>query len=108
MGQEDRDRLNIYLLELFWDGGCEELGRGCVVGVLTVLCFLSLCLPINLLNLFTCLSFTLVYLDSLTLLMKLVHFCIVVDVTKDANLYLHLSSLSILSWRMLFIALTPS
>ena len=69
---------------------------------------LSLSLPINLLNLFTCLSVTLVYLDSLNLLMKSVHFSIVVDVTKNANLDVHLSSLSVLSQRMAVIALTLS
>ena len=51
--------------------------------------------PINLLNLFTCLSVALVYLGSLTLLIKLVHLSTVGDVTKDANLGLHLSGLSI-------------
>ena len=79
-----------------------ELARGCAVR------YLSLSLPINLLNLLTCLSLTLVNLDSLTLLMKLVHFSIVVDVTKDANLDLHLSGLTVLSQRMLLIASTLS
>ena len=55
-----------------------------------------------------CLSLTLICLDSLTLLMKLVHFFIVEDVTKDINLNLHLSSLHELSHRMLLIALTLS
>ena len=67
---------------------------------------MSLSLPINVLNLFNCLSLTLKNLDSLTLLMKLVHFSIVVDVTKDASFDLHLSSLTVLSQRMPFIALT--
>ena len=89
------DRLIMHLLELLLADGCKELVRGCVVGVLTAIWSLSLFLPINLLNLFTCLSLTLVYLDSLTLLMKLVHFSIVIDITKEANLDLHLFSLSI-------------
>ena len=103
------DRLNTHLLEsLFWAGSCKELAWGCVVGVLTAPWEKSLCLcfPINLLNVFTCLPLTLLYLESLTLLMKFVHLSIVVDVTKDANLDLHISSLSVLSSRMLLIALT--
>ena len=87
-----------------------ELGRGCVVGVLTALWerSLSLCSPISLFNLSICLSLTLICLDSFTLLMKLVHLSIVEGVTKDANFDLHLSSLSELSWWMLLIALTLS
>ena len=96
------DRFITHLLELFWAGSCVKLARDCVLRSL----YLSL--PINLLNLFTCLSLTLANLDYLTLLMKLVHFIIVVVVTKDANLDLHLSSLSVLSQRMLLIALTLS
>ena len=94
------DELITHLLELIWAGSCVELARGSVVRSL------SLSLPINLLNLFICLSLTLENLDSLTLLMKSVHFSIVVDVTKDTNPDLHLSSLTILSWRMLLIGLT--
>ena len=87
-----------------------ELGRGCVVGVLTALWerSLSLSFPISLLKLFICLSLTLIYLDSLTLLMKLVHFSIFEGVTKDTNLDLHLSGLSELFQKMLLIALTLS
>ena len=104
------DRLITYLLELFWDGSCVELARGCVVGVLTALSegSLSLSLIINLLNLFTCLSLTLVNLDSLTLLIAFVHFSIVLDVTKDTDFDLHLSGLSVLSHRKLLNALTIS
>ena len=40
--------------------------------------------------------------------MKFVHFSIVVDATKDDNIDLHLSSLTVLSQRMLLIALTLS
>ena len=54
-------------------------------------------LPINLLNLFTCLSLILTNLNSLTLFMKYVHFCIVVVVTNDNSPDLHLSSLVALS-----------
>ena len=90
-----------YLLDLLWAGGCVELARGHVVSSL------SLSLPINLLNLLTCLSLTLIDLGSLTLLI-LVHFSIVVDVTNDVNLDLHLSSLTVLSQRMLLIPLTLS
>ena len=67
---------------------------------------LSLFLPINLLNLLTYLSLPLVNLDSPTLLMKLVQVSIVVDVTNDDNLDLHLSSLTVLFKRMLLILLT--
>ena len=63
--------------------------------------------PINLLNLFTCLSLSLINLNSLTLFMKSVHFSIVV-VTNGDNLDLHLSSLIALSCRMPFIPLTLS
>ena len=90
--REVLDRLITHLLEsLFWDGSCKELAKGCMVGVLTALWerSLSISFPLSLLNLFTCLSLTLIYLS------------IVVDVTKDANLDLHLSSLSVLFWRML-------
>ena len=48
--------------------------------------------PINLLNLFTCLSLILINLNFLTLFINSVHFSIVVVVTNDDNLDLHLSS----------------
>ena len=57
--------------------------------------------PINLLNLFTCLSLILIKLNSLTLFMKSVNFSIVV-VTNDDNLDLHLSSLHCLGECYLF------
>ena len=96
------------LESLFWTGSQVDLGF--VVGVLTALWERSLYLsiPFNLLNLFICLYLTLMNLDCLTLLMKLMHFSIFKGVTKDANLDLHLSSLSELSMRMLLIVLTLS
>ena len=54
-------------------------------------------LLINLLNLFTCLSLTLINLDSLILFMNAVHLSIVVVVTIDNSLDLHLSNLTQLS-----------
>ena len=48
------DKLISHLLVLLWAGSCVELARGCAVR------FLSLSLPINLLNLLTRLSLTLV------------------------------------------------
>ena len=104
------DRLITHLLEsLFWAGGWMELDRGCTLGaVFPVLWerFLSFSFHISLLNLFNCLSLALMCLNSLTLLMNLVHFSIIEGVTKNANLDLQLSSLNELSHRMLFIALT--
>ena len=96
------DKLITHLLELLWDGSCVKLARDCAV------MSLSLSLPIDLLNLLICLSLTLVNQDSLALLMKLVYFSIVFDVTNDNNLDLHLTSLTVLLWRMVLIPLTIS
>ena len=70
------DRLITHLSEsLFWADSWIELGKGYGVGVLTALWgrSLSLSFPISLLILYNCLSLTLIYLDSLISLMKLVH-----------------------------------
>ena len=111
LGQWVLARLITHLLEsLFWTGGWMELDRGCAVGaVFTTLWKRSLSLSFPILLKFIYLSsLTLMYLDSLTLLMKLVHFPIVEGITKDANLDLNLSSLSELSQRMLLISITLS
>ena len=66
-----------WLESLFWAGSWMELDRGCAAGVIFYTLWersLSLAFPISLLNLFICLSLALICLDSLTLLMKLVHF----------------------------------
>ena len=94
------DKLITHLLGLLWACNCILLAMGCVVSSLSLF-------PINLLNLLTCLSLTLINLNSLTFFMKSVHFSIVVVVTNDDNLDLHLSSLIVLSWRMSLIPLTP-
>ena len=98
------DRLITHLLEpLFWADSCLELGRGlccrCIdYSMKEVPVFILLHYSMNL---FIFLSLTLIYLDSLTLLTKIVHFSIIDGVTKDANL-------SELSQIMLLIALTQS
>ena len=88
------DKLITYLLGLIWACGCKVLSRGCAVGSRSFL-------PITVLNLFTCPSLTLINLDSLTFFMKSVYFYIVVFVTIDDSLELHLSSLIKLPWSKL-------
>ena len=70
--------------------------------------FLSFSLAINLLNLLSCLTLTLINLDSPTFFMKLFHFFIVVDPTNDENLDLHLPTLIVLSQRMPLTLITLS
>ena len=81
----------------------------CVLLSLRLL-FLSLpFLATNPLNLFTCLFVILINLASLTLFMKSMHLSIlVVVVTKDNSLDLHLSSLPSLSHSMTLMQLTLS
>ena len=79
------------------------------VYVLILLLSLSLLLNllVNLLNLFTCMSLTMINLDSFTLLMNSVHFnCVVGVVTKENNLDLLMAILPPLSSRMVLMLLT--
>ena len=76
-----------------------------VLGCLTSKLFLSN----NLLNLFTCLSLTLMNLNSLTLLMNSLHLCcVVVLITMENNLDLLAAILPSLYWRMSLMDLTLS
>ena len=69
---------------------------------------LLLNLSVNLINIFTCLSLTMINLESLTLLMNLVHFhCVVGVVTMENNLDLLIAILPPLSRRMVLMLLTP-
>ena len=88
---------------------CTQLPLLVCTFILLLSLSLLLNLLINLLNLFTCLSLTMVSLDSLMLLINSVHFnCVVGAVTKENNLDLLAAILPPLSRRMVLMLLTPS